>query len=531
MTPQQIRAFVPKMDSKLDLVTLLNIVKHDIYGDKCHDFSLKLVTYYCNPSRATKAYKKFRIPKKSGGFREIAAPQKSLLAIQECLNVIFQALYTPSPIATGFLLGKSVIDNASIHVGMHYVFNTDIKDFFPSISQARVWKLLQLEQYGFRQQIASIVAGLCCMQVVKKDPDSGELIKSYVLPQGSPASPILTNMVCQTLDRRLGGLAKRFNLRCSRYADDITFSSSHNIYTKNGEFITELRRIIEGQNFKMNEPKTRLQRRSERQEVTGVIVSDKVNVNRQYVRDLHSILYIWERYGYDTAFARFSAYYSQNKPLNPIGGDGFMANVIKGKLMYMKMVKGEDDPVFNRLMARFEALCPSHKRKPNVENESELVYTVEQFEKEFNTELSFKRSGENTKTPERLFATARFNRKNICISISNKSLASLDSALEKEEAVALIPLKKKLFIVMKRAENGKAYWTIMNGNPRLAKEISAAKEVPSEIPVAEVPQGEASPQVPDTEIKDNSIDAVLDSFLDSGCDLNILEQWDRTRNS
>lgn len=531
MTSQEIRAFVPKMDSKLDLVTLLNIVKHDIYGDKCHDFSLKLVTFYCNPSRSVKAYKKFRIPKKSGGFREIAAPQKSLLAIQRCLNVIFQALYTPSQVATGFLPEKSVVDNASMHIGMHYVFNTDIKDFFPSISQARVWKLLQLEQYGFKKEMASIVAGLCCMQVVKKDPESGELIKSFVLPQGSPASPILTNMVCQILDRRLNGLAKRFNLRCSRYADDITFSSSHNIYMNNGEFITELKRIIESQNFKMNEPKTRLQRRNERQEVTGVIVSDKINVNRQYVRDLQSILYIWERYGNDAAFARFSAYYSQKKPLNPIGGIKFMANVIKGKLMYMKMVKGEDDPVFNRLMARFEALCPSHKRKIKVENESELAYTVEQFEKEFKTELSFKRSGENTKTPGRLFATARFNRKNICISISNKSLALLESALEKEEADALIPLKKKLFIVMKRAENVKAYWTIMNGNPRLAKELATAKEGPSETPVPEAPQDETTSQVPDTEIKDNSIDAVLDSFLDSGCDLNILEQWDKTRQS
>lgn len=244
MTPESIRSFIPKISSNLDLLTLLNKVKRDLYGEKCHDFSLKVMTYYCNPARASKGYKKFKIPKKSGGFREIAAPQKSLLMIQECLNVIFQALYEPSAIATGFLPGKSVVDNAFRHVGMNYVLNTDIKDFFPSIGKGRIYKMLLLKRYGFKPEIALTVAGLCCMKVVKKDPESGKRTVDYVLPQGSPASPILTNMICQNLDRRLNGLAKRFNVNCSRYADDITFSSSHNVYAKDGEFREELRRIL-----------------------------------------------------------------------------------------------------------------------------------------------------------------------------------------------------------------------------------------------------------------------------------------------
>lgn len=533
MTPQEIRNFVPKIDSKLDLLTLLNKVKRDIYGEKCHDFSLKLVTYYCNPSRAVKAYKKFRIPKKSGGVREIAAPQKSLLAIQECLNVVFQALYTPSPVATGFLPGKSVVDNARKHTGMNYVFNTDIKDFFPSISQARVWKLLQMKQYGFKMEIASVVAGLCCMQVVNKNPETGELIKSYVLPQGSPASPILTNMVCQTLDRRLNGLAKRFDLNCSRYADDITFSSSHNVYAKDGEFRKELKRIIEDQNFRMNESKTRLQRKNERQEVTGVIVSDRINVNRQYVRNIQSILYIWERYGYDTAFARFSAHYRANKPMNHMGGDGFMANVIKGKLMYMKMVKGEADPVFNRLIARLNVLCPPKDSKTMTTAACELAYTIEKFEQQYETSLEFKKSDEKAKEPGRLFATSRFNGKNIYIVISKKCLEPLQNAVDGGDHAALDSLRKKYFMVMKRRKSGKTYWMIMSANPKVAQTMAMetasqpVMEAEPDIPAVqkETPQPESSAAT------SNTIDAVLSSFVGSNYDLSILEQWDKTKNS
>lgn len=548
MTPESIRSFIPKISSNLDLLTLLNKVKRDLYGEKCHDFSLKVMTYYCNPARASKGYKKFKIPKKSGGFREIAAPQKSLLMIQECLNVIFQALYEPSAIATGFLPGKSVVDNASRHVGMNYVFNTDIKDFFPSIGKGRIYKMLLLKRYGFKPEIALTVAGLCCMKVVKKDPESGKRTVDYVLLQGSPASPILTNMICQNLDRRLNGLAKRFNVNCSRYADDITFSSSHNVYAKDGEFREELRRILEDQGFAMNELKTRLQRRSERQEVTGVIVSDRVNVNRQYVHDLQSILFIWEKYGYETAFARFSRYYRLTRPNNHFGGKDFMRNVIHGKLMYMKMVKGEDDPVYQRLLARLSALCPPESSNRKEAGICELAYTIEKFEKQYETTVDFKKAGEQSKTPGKLFATSRFNGRNIYIVISKNCQEAIEKLLDGTDEAASEKIRKKFFMVMKRRKNGNPYWVIMKSNPKTAaaikssvKEISlddlfaAAQEtsaVEADVKVEATNQaGDEAPakggSTPDTQ----SIDAVLSQFLDSNYDLSILEQLDKTRNS
>jgi len=527
MTPEQIREAVPEIKTSKELLFLLNAVKKDIYGEKCHPFSLKLITFYCNPARAHKAYKHFKIAKKSGGYREISAPTKSLNSILTCLNVIFQALYQPSSVAKGFLPGKSVIDNASVHVGMNYIFNTDIKDFFPSINQARVWAVLQLKPLNFTREAANLIAGLCCMRVENEESTGDEDKYKYVLPQGSPASPILTNIVCQKLDHRLQGLAKRFELNCSRYADDITFSSSHNIYDKEGAFCKELKRIIEDQNFKMNVGKTRLQTKSMRQEVTGLVISDKVNVNRQYTRDLGSMLYIWEHYGLEAAYARFSEFYGKNKPGNKIGGPDFFIKVIKGKLMFMKMVKGEDDTVFQKYLKRFDSLAKKSDEKSN----SELAYSIIKFEKEFHTRVDFKYKADKEQSEENLIATTRFQKKNIFIIISKKCRASLHAVMAGKTDVTLAQLKNKFYIVQKIDENGKPIWFIMNGNP---KNVATASSVNIEdfIMAAE---GEVSQEVssaPVNTAQDNSLDDVLKQLVDNNfSDLSILSQWDKTKQN
>jgi retron-type reverse transcriptase len=145
-------------------------------------------------------------------------------------------------------------------------------------------------------------------------------------------------MICDTLDRRLAGLAKRFGLHYSRYADDITFSSMHYVYAKNGEFRKELIRIIKSQGFTINEEKTRLQKRGSRQEVTGIVVSErKLNVAKKYVREIRSLLYIWEKYGYSVAMSRFLPKYKLEKG-HVKKGNPDLINVLEGKLLYLKMV-------------------------------------------------------------------------------------------------------------------------------------------------------------------------------------------------
>jgi hypothetical protein len=193
------------------------------------------------------------------------------------------------------------------------------------------------------------------MKEIVQTADGGQTVR-YVLPQGAPTSPIITNMICDNLDRRLAGVAKRFGLNYSRYADDITFSSMHNVYQENSVFRKEVWHIVEEQRFIVNDKKTRLQKKGSRHEVTGIIVSDKINVTRDYVRDIRNILYMWERYGYGVAFAKFFPKYKAEKG-HVKKGNPDLINVIDGKLQYLKMIKGQEDSVWQRLYSRFQALA------------------------------------------------------------------------------------------------------------------------------------------------------------------------------
>ena len=162
MTKQQIVEKVRKMETKNDLLKLLNTLKKEDLGDNYHPFTISLLNYYCNPNRnPKKRYKRFTIPKKSGGVREISAPVKGLKSMLTYLNVFFQAMYEPTEAAMGFVPGRSIADNASVHVGKYYVFNTDLKDFFPSIQQPRIWAVLQLKPFSLNKELASVIAGLC----------------------------------------------------------------------------------------------------------------------------------------------------------------------------------------------------------------------------------------------------------------------------------------------------------------------------------------------------------------------------------
>lgn len=359
-----IRRTIMRISTKEQLLDLLNKMKKDEAESngnaEYYPFEIKQLNYYCNPNHE-KRFRNFTIPKKSGGKRTISAPNHSLLNILYYVNEIFKAFYRPNDYAFGFVEGRNIVDNARKHVGQNYVFNIDLSDFFTSIDQARVWGRLKAKPFCFKQSMANIIAGLCSMKMTMPD---GTI--RYVLPQGAPTSPILTNMICQRMDEQLGRLAAKYKVNYSRYADDMTFSSMHNIYQEGSSFRKELRPIIEGQNFKINDKKTRLNIHGvrTRQEVTGLTVDEKVNITRKYVKNIRSILHIWERYGYEEAQKHFLPTYIKDKG-KQIKGIPHVENVVEGKLMFMKMVKGEEDPTYSKLWNRYIRLVQKESPRPS----------------------------------------------------------------------------------------------------------------------------------------------------------------------
>lgn len=359
-----IKTAFQNMKSKDDLLHLLNYSKELVYGEKLIPFEIRNINYNINPKFKEKRYSKFSVQKKNGEDRVIHAPGKGLKAIQKCLNLIFQTIYTVGPSTTGFVPGKSIVDNARIHAGSIYVYNLDLKDFFPSIDAGRIWGRLQhppfnLNEKTDRKELASIITWLCCHELeverFNDETKTWEKETRSVLPQGAPTSPTLTNIICQQLDFYLNAVAKRFGLKYSRYADDITFSSMHNVYQKEGDFLKEIKRIISEQRFHIKESKTRLQKQGYRQEVTGLLVNEKANVQKRYVKQLRMWMYYWERYGYAKASYYFIQSYVADKG-DVKKGNPNMANVIRGKLDYLKMVKDEENEMYLKLKERYDKL-------------------------------------------------------------------------------------------------------------------------------------------------------------------------------
>ena len=348
----QIRKQFTELQSKEDLAKLLSQAKNLLYGEKCEPVQLISLNYYANPNFCKKRYQTFTIKKKSGADRTINSPIKGLKSILRSLNFILQCICEPHEAATGFVLNKSIVDNAKKHVGKNYVLNIDLKDFFHTFDRNRVKMGFMYEPFnlsGDKEPLAFLLASLCTHPL---DIDGEE---KTVLPQGSPTSPTLSNILCKKLDHRLTGFANRFGATYTRYADDITFSSPHNIYADE-EFKKELKRIIEeDQKLIINPKKTRLQKAGFRQEATGLIVNDKVNVRRRYVKQIRMWLYYWEKYGYEKAEQIFKRDYLTDKG-HVKKPKACLVNVLDGKLEFLKMVKGNDDGTYKGLNARFEKL-------------------------------------------------------------------------------------------------------------------------------------------------------------------------------
>ncbi len=466
MERKEIKQRVSQLQDKEALLQLLNdIVKDELSGDNVFSFSMKQLSYYCNPNNLRGRYSHFSIPKKSGGQRRISAPSRGLAHILYYVNEMLKAVYQPSDYAMGFAEGRNIVDNASRHIGQNYVFNTDLENFFPSIEQPRVWKRFQLPPFNFNQKLASILAGLCC---IKEKSEDGNFI--YVLPQGAPTSPLITNAICDNLDRKLSGLARRFGLHYSRYADDITFSSMYNVFHEDGEFVSELKRIVEDQKFRIKASKTRLQKVGQRQEVTGLTVSNRVNTSKGYIAEIRNLLHIWEKYGYNEAYKRFYPHYKKNKG-HVKKGEPMLENVLYGKLQYLKMVKGDKDPVYTALQTRYNRLTSPLNAEANQSLDYLRSFTISEFEEIVGGSIQYCLSKDGN-----LYGKSLLDGKEIFISITGAAKHELvkTKIITDENLIAGIKsvdfnMESKsapgLYIILTAKNGGSPFWLMTYYDP------------------------------------------------------------------
>jgi retron-type reverse transcriptase len=291
-------------------------------------------------------YQRFQVPKKSGGLRQISAPMPRLKGAQQWVlrNILEKAALHDA--AHGFRRGRSIVSNASVHVGADVVINMDLKDFFPTITYRRIRGLFR--KLGYSEQVATLLALLCSEPNVDAVEIDGKT--SYVsrgerfLPQGAPTSPAITNLLCRRLDKRLRYVAEQLGFRYTRYADDLTFSGSGEAAANVGRVLRRARYVIEQEDFEAHPDKTRIFRRGRRQEVTGLVVNQRVNISRKVLRRFRALLFQIERDG-------------------PAGKKwGSSANVLSAILGFANFVKMVDKQRGGSLLERVRAIL--RKRGP-----------------------------------------------------------------------------------------------------------------------------------------------------------------------
>ena len=258
---------------------------------------LRFLAFHRNTSE-TKHYIHFNLPKKTGGFRLISAPMPQLKSAQHWIldNILRKVAVHEA--AHGFLAERNIVSNAQPHVGAQIVVNFDLKDFFPSINFPRVKGVFR--SLGYSEAIATIFALICTAPDVEEVEIDGKTyfvaIGERHLPQGAPTSPYLTNILCKRLDKGLKTLATNYDFNYTRYADDLTFSTSEN-GEKLSDFINKVCYVVEQQGLTINESKTRILRRGRQQEVTGIVVNDKISVDRKTLRKFRACLHQAETKG------------------------------------------------------------------------------------------------------------------------------------------------------------------------------------------------------------------------------------------
>ncbi|MCM1291722.1 MAG: reverse transcriptase family protein [Bacteroides sp.] len=224
-------------------------------------------------------YREFSVPKRSGGYRTITAPYPSLKYIQTWIyDKILKSRKTHF-CAHGFVRHRSILSNAGVHRGCKMLLKMDVSDFFGSISQNYVVNLFKKE-FGYNLKVSWVLSSLCCL--------------NGTLPQGAPTSPILSNLISMSFDRRLYRLAKRYNLKYSRYADDIAFSGDSIPST----FIRYVEGIANNCGFKIKTEKTRLYSAGGSKIIAGVsLATGEPRLPRDYRRKLRQELHYVEKYG------------------------------------------------------------------------------------------------------------------------------------------------------------------------------------------------------------------------------------------
>lgn len=217
------------------------------------------------------------IPKRKNGIRELSIPETNLKYIQRWIldNILYNIKVNEN--CKGFRQKIGIVHNARPHVNQKCIIKLDIKNFFNLIDYKRVFRIFYY--YGYTKNISYILAELCTYK--------------NSIPQGAPTSPYLSNIVCLKLDKRFNILCNKIGANYTRYADDITISGDESIV----KYCKTFMKIIYTEGFTVNKEKIKVIVGNKKKTVTGIVVNEKLSVDRKIKRDLRQHIYYCKKFG------------------------------------------------------------------------------------------------------------------------------------------------------------------------------------------------------------------------------------------
>lgn len=314
-------------------------------------------------------YIRFKVPKKTGGFRLISSPMPKLKNAQYWILENILKKIELNEKAHGFVDKKSILTNATPHLKSDILINMDLKDFFPSLSYKRVKGLFK--SLGYSESIATILGLVCTEAEVQEAELDGKTffveLDERKLPQGAPTSPAITNIICKRLDKRMAELAENLGFIYTRYADDLTFSTSSENNENVAKLMNRIKNIIKHEGFIIHPDKTKIVREGGRKEVTGIVINEKLSIKKETLKKFRATLHQIQRDGLDA---------------KKWGNSPNILSSINGFANFVKMVDPIKGEIFKEQLKEINkkyGFTPSKKIVKKIEKKALIVDKVEEI--------------------------------------------------------------------------------------------------------------------------------------------------------
>jgi len=280
----------------------------------CKDKKKYLNTIYSISNNVENNYKIYKIKKKNGKYRTIYEPNSLLKHIQRQILVKILDNKAVSKYAKAYHKGINLKDNAIPHLNKELILKLDIKDFFENISFIDVYNSCFSIEY-FPKSVGMILTYLCTYD-------------DYLM-QGAPTSAYISNLVMKEFDEVLGLWCEENNISYTRYSDDMTFSGEFNPR----EVIVKVRKMLYKLGLELNNKKIHIIHKSSNQNVTGIVVNEKVQVSAKYRKEIRQEIYYIRKFGLESHLKKRNI---------DIGKEKYI-NILYGKILYVLQINNKDN--------------------------------------------------------------------------------------------------------------------------------------------------------------------------------------------